>query len=140
MQFYVESINIYWIRIGMIFAALCDVKHPKVQMIQKVASVDVCVGGQGCDQCRQGGSCDGSLFSCSSSTLATGPCSDTKVSLCLAWSRYLDIYSYKHQYCQASTESGIDKQQNAHFDLNSTDLILYIDFYLCGKTNLQECT
>ena len=52
----------------MIFAALCDVKHPKVQMIQKVASVDVCVGGQGCDQCRQGGSCDGSLFSCSSST------------------------------------------------------------------------
>lgn len=36
----------------MIFAALCDVKHPKVQMIQKVASVDVSVGGRGCDQCR----------------------------------------------------------------------------------------
>ena len=81
MQFYVESINIYWIRIGMIFAALCDVKHPKVQMIQKVASVDVRVGGQGCDQCRQGGS--SVMVPCSAAAAPLWPLDRAVIQRCL---------------------------------------------------------
>ena len=84
------------------------------------------------------------MVPCSAAAAPLWPLDRAEIQRCLyVWlgpDIYIDIYSYKHQYCQASAESGIDKQQNAHFDLNSTDLILYIDFYLCGKTNLQECT